>query len=453
MKERIKINIYIVFIAILGFLSLFDAILHVKNDQLFDILYLGVLAAIAESLMVEVNGKGISVSSALTICAMLTNGMHAAVIVSALSLVFCVMKTASGSYMHIFNIPLYKTTMNVSNYAISNALAGYSFLFLSGSHFTPSMAMDGQDFGFILKHLTSSSLLIIIFILMYIITNTLIIAMYFHINGRGLIFQEWIRDFLWSFASLIIICFIGVMISAIYTAFSWFVLLIFFSPLLLARFSFSLYSSLQSSYRDTVKALSEAIEAKDSYTRGHSQRVVEYSEMIADEIGLSLKRKETLKLAAMLHDVGKIGITESILNKPGRLDDEEYSIIKQHPELGAKIAQNVDYLSSCVDIIRYHHTFYNGSGYPREAEINNIPQEAFIIGVADAYDAMTSKRPYRAALSMEYALSEIESKIGSQFEPKAARAFITLMQRELHNTTKSAPSGLMQANDIERELA
>lgn len=181
---------------------------------------------------------------------------------------------------------------------------------------------------------------------------------------------------------------------------------------------------------DTVKSLSDAIEAKDHYTRGHSQRVQEYSALIADELKYTPRQKEILQYAALLHDVGKIGVTETILNKPGKLDELEFDSIKQHPELGARIISNVKYLKDCVPIIKYHHKYFDGSGYPELASNEKIPYESYILGVADAFDAMTSKRQYREPYTLDRAIEEIQRCSGTQFEPSVAEAFISAFKKQ-----------------------
>ena len=181
---------------------------------------------------------------------------------------------------------------------------------------------------------------------------------------------------------------------------------------------------------DTVKSLADAIEAKDHYTRGHSQRVQEYSALIADELKYTPKQKEVLQYAALLHDVGKIGVTETILNKPGKLDVDEFDTIKLHPEMGARIISNVKYLKECVPIIKFHHKYYDGSGYPDAGTDEKIPYESFILGVADAFDAMTSKRQYREPFTHDRAIEEIRRCAGTQFEPSVAEAFIKAMESQ-----------------------
>ena len=191
-----------------------------------------------------------------------------------------------------------------------------------------------------------------------------------------------------------------------------------------------LFQNLQRAYIDTLSALTSAIDAKDSYTRGHSERVTELSIRLAAEVGIASEEIEKIKLGGLLHDIGKIGIPEGILNKPGRLNDEEFEIIKSHPDLGLHILGKVEFLEAIVPIIRHHHERYDGKGYPSGLKGEEIPLLARIVSVVDTYDAMTTDRPYRKAMTVEEALKEIERCSGSQFDPEIAAHFIRMTMRE-----------------------
>ena len=190
-----------------------------------------------------------------------------------------------------------------------------------------------------------------------------------------------------------------------------------------------LFLNLQQAYIHTLSALTSAIDAKDSYTHGHSERVTQLSIELAREVSLSAEAIEEIRLAGTLHDIGKIGIPESILNKPGRLTDEEFGVIKSHPDLGVRILANVDFLSKIIPGIKHHHERYDGHGYPTGLKGEEIPLSARIICVADTYDAMTSDRPYRKAMDTRTALEEISRCRNSQFDPSLADAFVQMMGR------------------------
>lgn len=191
-----------------------------------------------------------------------------------------------------------------------------------------------------------------------------------------------------------------------------------------------LFQNLQRAYIDTLSALTSAIDAKDSYTRGHSERVTELSIQLAQFMGVEKKEVEKIKLGGLLHDIGKIGIPEGILNKPGRLTEEEFVIIKSHPEMGVKIMGKVEFLEAIVPIILSHHERYDGRGYPQGLKDSEIPLLARIVSVVDTYDAMTTDRPYRKAMTIEEALKEIEHCSGTQFDPEIAKYFINMINSE-----------------------
>lgn len=174
---------------------------------------------------------------------------------------------------------------------------------------------------------------------------------------------------------------------------------------------------IHNTYLDTVKALVSAIELKDTYTKGHGDRVREYSILIAEAYGLNEMRIKNVDIAALLHDVGKIGVPEKILNKPGKLDDFEYEVIKKHPEFSKQIIEKISGLSDIVDIIHLHHEHYNGAGYPLGLKESQIPIESQIIQLADAFDAMTSDRSYRKAMDKQKAIRIIKEESGKQFHP------------------------------------
>lgn len=184
-----------------------------------------------------------------------------------------------------------------------------------------------------------------------------------------------------------------------------------------------LKEEVESSYLNTVKALVQAIEEKDAYTRGHSERVAQISVRIGKKMGLPPKEIEYLRLGCLLHDVGKIGISESIVRKTEELTDDEYAIIKQHPVKGAEIVRPISFLQDHIYLIRNHHEWYDGSGYPDGLIGEEIPLGAQILSVADAYDAITSTRPYRNGLSAEEALMRISRQSGVQFAPRVVDAF------------------------------
>ena len=179
-----------------------------------------------------------------------------------------------------------------------------------------------------------------------------------------------------------------------------------------------------------VETLAGAIEAKDIYTNGHSRRVARYSVEIARRFGYSESEQRDVYIAGILHDIGKIGISDTIINKPEPLTDEEYEIMKNHPVVGANILSNVTSMPFIVEGAHWHHERYDGKGYPDGLSGTDIPEVARIIGVADAYDAMSSNRSYRKVLPQKVIRSEIEKGIGTQFSLEFAKIMIQMIDED-----------------------
>jgi len=188
----------------------------------------------------------------------------------------------------------------------------------------------------------------------------------------------------------------------------------------------------------TVTALSEAVDAKDRYTSGHSKRVAEYARKIAERMGKSKEEQEEIYRAGLLHDVGKIRIPADIINKPGKLTDEEYDIIKIHPVTGFHILQGISEDSIIAIAAKYHHERYDGKGYPNGLAGENIPEVARILGVADSYDAMASNRSYRNSLPQDVVRKELEKGKGTQFDPVIADIMLQMMKEDTAYTMKEA---------------
>ena len=203
----------------------------------------------------------------------------------------------------------------------------------------------------------------------------------------------------------------------------------FLIPLALARYTFTKYAETRELFLGTVSALSQAIDAKDGFTRGHADRVSRIAGAIAREMGLGETEIERVELAGLLHDIGKIGVEDRILMKPVRLDDDERELMRRHPLYGASILEPSAALRPLVTIVLHHHENYDGSGYPEGLAGERIPLGARIIIVADAYEAMTSDRIYRKAIGHQRALEQLNRYKGLQFDPTVVRALEGLLER------------------------
>lgn len=184
----------------------------------------------------------------------------------------------------------------------------------------------------------------------------------------------------------------------------------------------------QELFLETIRTLAAAIDAKDPYTRGHSERVASYSMALSRHLGLKQEEVFQIHIASILHDVGKLGIKDVILNKPGGLSDEEFEIMRQHPSIGAQIMSPIRMLKDIIPGIRNHHETWDGNGYPDRLLGDQIPMVARIIGVADTFDAMTTTRPYQQAMTLEYVLAKMRSMSGSRFDPLVIDAFLAAVE-------------------------
>jgi len=183
-----------------------------------------------------------------------------------------------------------------------------------------------------------------------------------------------------------------------------------------------------------VFALSESVEAKDEYTKGHSSRVAKYSTMIAERLNWSESEIKTVFYAGLLHDVGKIGINDTIINKKGGLSDEEFDMVKLHPLIGERILKRITEIPELMITAKYHHEHFDGSGYPDGLKGHNIPEIARLVCVADSYDAMTSNRSYRGYMSQPDVLREMIDGLGSQFDPVFGKAMIDIINEDTQYT-------------------
>ncbi len=188
---------------------------------------------------------------------------------------------------------------------------------------------------------------------------------------------------------------------------------------------------LENAYLESIETLRYTVEAKDAYTRGHSDRVSEYSVLIGKHLGLSNDDLKTLKIGGLFHDIGKIGVPDSILLKDSKLTDDEYSEIKNHPSIGAHILSTATIFKNVIPIVKHHHERFDGHGYPSQLKGNDIPYLARITAIADSFDAMTSRRTYRDSMSLENVIEEFERCKGTQFDPELVDLFLDILHNHL----------------------
>ena len=222
----------------------------------------------------------------------------------------------------------------------------------------------------------------------------------------------------------------GLLIAALWSVVGFFAPLLVLIPLFVARWAVAQFAEQQKAYEATVGALCQAVETKDFYTRGHSDRVSRGSVMIAREIGMRGERVEAIRYAGMLHDVGKLGVPTKVLQKTGKLTEEEYAAIQLHPMRGLDIVREIGFLDEALAGIMHHHERIDGRGYPMGLAGDEIPEFSRVLAVADAFDSMTSTRSYRGARPVAEAIEELRKWSGTQFDPAFVDAFVAALKRE-----------------------
>jgi putative nucleotidyltransferase with HDIG domain len=252
------------------------------------------------------------------------------------------------------------------------------------------------------------------------------------VNMLALIYSErpsrvWVENFRWLVSNYVALALVGLLLAATYVAAGTPGVLLLVAPLLIARQTFVMYLRRREAYYQTVHSLVASIEAKDPYTRGHSERVAQYAGLIAEAMNLDADDMEMLRFAALLHDLGKIGIARDILNKPASLSPEEYRVIQEHPDIAARIIGRIKFLEAAIPGVLAHHERLDGIGYGHGLRASEVPLFARILAVADCFDAMTSERPYRSSLTRQEAVKELIDNRGTQFDATVVDAFLRAM--------------------------
>lgn len=249
------------------------------------------------------------------------------------------------------------------------------------------------------------------------LTNLILLGSYLRIvdGVRISTFWSFIKPALWGYFMVVPIAYL---IYITYTQAGWLSLVLFMLPLAAARYSLVRYMDVKLQFITTIRSLMAALEARDEDTFGHSDRVSRIAVEVGKSLGFSEDRIEKLQMAAILHDIGKIGIPDAVLKKRGKYSEDEFREMAKHPIIGQKIIQNSVLMEDIALWVRHHHERYDGRGYPGRLSGNSIPIESRIISVCDAYDAMTSSRPYRDRLEHEIAIAELKKQAGVQFDPK-----------------------------------
>jgi putative nucleotidyltransferase with HDIG domain len=384
--------------------------------------FLSILIEVATIRWQSPKGRVVSASSALTYAVLITYGPLPAGLVNAV-------KGLVGA-LYPERRPLHRAVFDTALLAISGTAAGLSYLLLSG--------LLGQNSRiFVLLAAIGASLTD------YFITTTgtaMAIALYRSTSAL----KAWVENFGLISTPYLLLAVLGIIIALGYGEFGLLGLALFFFPLFLARYIFKSYIdkahrqvellraaniALDMANQDLIETLAAVIDARDVFTYGHSTQVTNYALAIAKEMGLPEEEREMIRKAGLLHDIGKVGISERILAKKGTITQAERHILEQHPVLGEEILGRVKDMKELAEIVGSHHERYNGKGYPYSRKGEEIPLAGRILGVADALDAMLSDRPYRPAMNLLQALVEIQRNAGTQFDPNVVEALLRVAEK------------------------
>ncbi|MHB1127709.1 MAG: HD-GYP domain-containing protein [Bacillota bacterium] len=405
----LKARIFVYSVIVLGFTLLLLLIYRMIGQKLdwYGLLIFAVLMIIADSLPINMPRGGlVTVSFALHFALILVYGPSIAVVVAVMSELI----TSRGRLLSSW----YKALFNFGQLTLAIGGAGIVFQALGG--------VPGQVYP--IKFIP-----IFATVLFYFFINTSTVATVIALVQKTSVTDMLRVNFRWALPNFLALAPTGYLIAITFKSAGLAGVVLFCIPLLLARHTFKLYTDMRQRYLETVQTLAVTIEAKDPYTHGHSERVSGYCVVIAREMGLAEDEIENLEQTARLHDIGKIAVSDNLLIKKNRLDPAEWEAMQRHPVVGAEITGNLQFYGKGHLAVRHHHEKWDGTGYPDRLQGEAIPLIARIMAVADAFDAMTSDRPYRKALTPDIAMEEIEACSGSQFDPKVVQAFVDVFPR------------------------
>ncbi len=407
-KAGLGFKVYYTLFVIAGFLCLAWFSGNLPVGQWRDIILFIALIIIADSVQISLprGGASIYASSPIDLAGIVLFGPAVMAVAEAISTL-----VTEGIFQRrpiikvLFNIPLLVMTVG-----------------LSGLVYESFGSLTNTDSPLFLVPLFAAGMV-------YYLFNTWSVSVIIALRSSKNPIHVWKQNYMWNFFHILAFLPIGAVVALLYKNSGVWTIALFIIPLFLARYSFQLYLDMRETHINTVAALTSAIDASDPFTHGHSYRVSKYAMRIARELGVSSKDLETLEYASLLHDIGKIAIQNDVLLKVGPLTDEEWASLRSHPDIGADIVEQLKFLKVAVNVIRCHHERPDGTGYPNGLKEDEIPMLAHILNVVDAFDAMTSDRPYRKCLPIERVLDELRRYRGTQFHSRVTDILLEMYYR------------------------
>jgi len=410
-KDRtliLRIYVYLVFIT--GILVSLYILINYQDVSLLGVVLFGVLIFAADNMSAPLPKTGsVSVNFGISLASLIIFGPSTAIIVTFIS-IFNIRE-------FIKRVPYYRHMFNAGQYLISIGIASLVFEIVRKQN--SNDFFSAKNIGFIL-----------IAAYIFFFLNTILTAVAISISEKINFANVWIFNFAWLLPFQLFLAAMAIAISFLYKLYGEFTLLFTTLPLIIAQYTYLLRVKERRALLNSILQIVKIVEAKDSYTAGHSIRVAEYSENIARRLKLNEYDIELLANLANLHDLGKIQVDLSILNKPGSFSKEDWDEMKKHPLVGYNIVKEITFLKSEANAILHHHERVDGKGYPCGIKDNEISLFAKILMVADSYDAMTTDRPYRKALTNNEAISELKDNSDTQFDKRIAETMIDILEEK-----------------------
>jgi hypothetical protein len=422
-------RLYIAAVSVLGAVVVVVGATSLNKAQWLTVLPLAGLLLVADFLESPLRHSGrvsISVGNPVALASVILLGPAGAPIVTAVAALTGRMKLRARLF-------------NGGMLALSAWAAGSVYLFLGGDLLAPGESFEVDKV--LLPWLASA--------VVYELVNGLLMVTVMSLSQRVSPLQVWFGTLAESAFPMFVYSIFGLLLAVVWSYVGPISAVLVLAPLAVARWVFAEFALRQEAYEATMRSLIQAVETKDFYTRGHSERVSQASVLIGRRSGMREDRVASLRYAGMLHDVGKLGVPTEVLQASGRLTDDQYEAIQQHPVRGREITKDLEFLGEAIEGIHLHHERIDGRGYPLGLKGSEIPEFARIIAVADAFDSMTTTRSYRGARSIEEAVQELRECKGSQFDPVMVEALIEALDQhgwELADTSQpptplaSAPS-------------
>lgn len=410
LAAAMRLRIYVTVTIVASAVAFFWALVVSPPLSLLLVGVLGLLSFLAEWLAFSIPyGGSVSLAFAVHYAAVLLGGPLLGAVVS----LFGAVSPQDISSKK----PVGRMAFNASQFVLSSVIAGSVYVFLGGEPLAtaPQLGVAEWIWPALLAAPVQAA------------SNMLLVGTAMALASDVPISSVWKQTFRSYLVNMFALTLLGLVLARLLVDAGVYSVALLVVPFMVARQTFRVYQQQSDAYMSTVKSLVAAMEAKDPYTHGHSERVADLARSIAERLGLGVRLVDTVTWAALLHDIGKIALPLSVLRKPGPLDARELAAVRSHPSMAADILAEIEFLEPITPIVASHHEWFDGTGYPNGVGGSKLPLGSRILAVADSYDAMTSSRPYRSALAPQEAIDELRAGARTQFDPACVTALVALL--------------------------